>query len=243
MRTDVKVGLGIAGVLVLVGLTLGWRRGHLFDRCFLLLPPVVFLLVSMTSRINIGYRHILPMLPFLLVFGSQVAAWEVKQAWRKWTFAALLLAWYVGGTLRVAPHYLAYFNELVGGPRQGYHYLVDSNLDWGQDLLGLADHVREQGIEEVKLAYFGLVTPEVIRSLGISHQPVKRGEERRPTPGVYAISATRLQGTYRMGLLGKPGEKPFHWLRKLEPETVIGYTIFVYRVTEADVAKLQEQGQ
>lgn len=230
-------------ILVLGALAAGWRRKRLYDGCFLLLPPVVFLLVSMTSHVNIGYRHILPMLPFLLVFGSQVATWEVKRTWQKWVLLAVLLVWYVGGTLRVAPHYLAYFNELVGGPRSGYHYLVDSNLDWGQDLVGLGDYVREHNVEELKLAYFGLTTPDVVRSLGIHDRPIRRREELRPTPGLYAVSATRLQGAYRTELFSEDTEKPFHWLRKLEPEAVIGYSIFVYRVTEADVARLKEQGQ
>ena len=230
-------------ILVGVALACGWTRQNLFDRLFLLLPPLAFLGVSMCSRINIGYRHILPMLPFLLVFGSQLASRPWPAAGRRYARVALLsglLAWHVAGTLRVAPHHLAFFNELVGGPGQGYKYLVDSNLDWGQDLLGLADYLHEQHVDQVKLAYFGLVTPEVIRSLGINFEPVTSREEAEPSPGVYAISATYLQGPYGSGFLGGEGP-PFTWLRRLEPQAVIGYTIFVYRVTDADVAKLEEE--
>ena len=240
--------------LILVGFALvlgrgparGWARRKLFDRLFLLLPPAAFLGASMLSHINIGYRHILPMLPFLLVFGSQVASRPWPTEGRRYARVALLsglLAWHVAGTLRVAPHYLAFFNELVGGPREGYKYLVDSNLDWGQDLVGLADYVREHHIDQVKLAYFGLVTPEVVRSLGINFQPVTRREEVEPPPGVYAISATRLQGAYGSGLFGGEGPLPFARLRRLDPQAVVGYTIFVYQVTDADVARLKEEAR
>jgi hypothetical protein len=231
--------------LILVGFALacGWARRNLFDRLFLLLPPVAVLGVSMSSHINIGYRHILPMVPFLLVFGSQVASRPWATEGRRYARVALvsgLLAWQVAGTLRVAPHHLAFFNELVGGPGQGYKYLVDSNLDWGQDLLGLAGYVREHHVDRVKLAYFGLVTPEVVRSVGINFEPVTSREETEPSAGVYAISATYLQGPYGSGFLGGEGP-PFPWLRQLEPEAVIGYTVFVYRVTDADVARLKEE--
>ncbi len=119
-------------ILAALALVVGWSRRGLFDRLFLLIPPTVFLLVSMTSHINIGYRHVLPMLPFVLVFAGQVGAWQARTRARTWGKRALvgaLVAWCVAGTVRVAPHYLAYFNELVGGPGQGYRYLVDSNLD------------------------------------------------------------------------------------------------------------------
>jgi len=254
-------------ILAALALVVGWSRRNLFDRLFLLIPPTVFLLVSMTSHINIGYRHVLPVLPFLLVYASQLVASsaparrdlsedppERRKRTRRSPYGGwssrmrvfglgALLVWYVVGTVRVAPHYLAYFNELAGGPRQGYRYLVDSNLDWGQDLLGLRDYLREHDIENVKLAYFGSATRDIIRSLGIPYRPITREERRRPAPGVYAVSATRLQGAYGTGAFGSARGAEFAWLKRLEPEAVIGYTIFVYRVTEADVARLKEQRQ
>ncbi len=233
-------------ILAALALVVGWSRRTLFDRLFLLIPATAFLLVSMTSHINIGYRHVLPVLPFVLVFAGQVGAWQARtraRTWGKWALVGALVAWCVAGTVRVAPHYLAYFNELVGGPRRGYRYLVDSNLDWGQDLLGLRDYLRGHNIDQVKLAYFGLATPDIIRSVGIAHEPLTRQEESEPTPGTYAISATRLQGAYGVGILGGATSEPFAWFKRLEPEAVIGYSIFVYWVTEADVARLKEQGQ
>ena len=58
------------------------------------------------------------------------------------------------------PDHLAYFNQVVGGPRQGHHYLVDSNLDWGQDLKRLKAWMEEHKVGSVMLSYFGMTAPE-----------------------------------------------------------------------------------
>ena len=72
-------------------------------------------------------------------------------------------------TLRAAPHYLAYFNAARGGPANGHVYLLDSNLDWGQDILTLRDYMREQKIDTVALAYFGRVDPAIY---GVTYVPL-----------------------------------------------------------------------
>ena len=92
----------------------------------------------------------------------------------------------------------------------------------------------------MKLSYFGLVDADTIRSLGIEHQRVTRRERREPAASVYAVSATVLQGAYGAAVFGDADNEDFAWLKKLEPEAVIGYTIFIYRVTDEDVARLKE---
>jgi hypothetical protein len=49
------------------------------------------------------------------------------------------LLWSIASSLGVYPHSLSYFNELVGGPANGHAHLLDSNIDWGQDLLLLKE--------------------------------------------------------------------------------------------------------
>ncbi len=103
------------------------------------------------------------------------------------------------------PHYEAYFNELVGGPANGQRILVDSNLDWGQDLPALKQLLDDRGLDQVYLSYFGTAPPE---QYGINYRPLPsfprfvKGSEVKafnpytPPPGWYAISATSL----RLGL-------------------------------------------
>jgi len=188
----------------------------------LYIPVAAFFLASFFSFLNIGYRHILPVLPFIFVIISQA----VLRANKRWMQVVLvfLCLWYAIGSARIWPHYLAYFNEIVGGPDNGYKYLVDSNLDWGQDLKNLKTYMDRNGLQTIHLAYFGSAHPDYygIQALPL---PEKQPEDlaSRP-PQVYAISATYLQSGY----LGDT--EAFSWLRAYKPLTKIGYSLFLYRL-------------
>jgi hypothetical protein len=148
---------------------------------------------------------------------------------RSWTAAAArraviaaLLVWLVVGTAKTYPYYVAYFNELTGGPANGFKYLTDSNLDWGQDLKGLGEYLRQRDIAMVRLAYFGSDDP---RRFGINFEPLRPGQ---PVTGYVAVSASVLTGTFHY-----PGcVSAFDWLRPFEPVAKIGYSIFVYRIPD-----------
>jgi len=216
-------------ILLLVAACLSLRhREDLKREYFLLVPMVVFFLASMFSPIDIGYRNILPVLPLAFVYVSKVSALFEAKAVRgrvaQWARLALglLCAWYVISTVALSPHYLAYFNELVGGPGNGYKYLVDSNLDWGQDLKNLKKYMDRAGIPQIYLNYFGTAD---VAYYGIDFLPMP---DRPPAPDAppayYAISATSLQGVYARG------NASAHWLAQYEPVDRIGYSIFVYRL-------------
>ncbi|HKX16464.1 MAG TPA: hypothetical protein VJT33_00435 [bacterium] len=129
-----------------------------------------------------------------------------------------LLAWLVVGTVRTYPSYLAYFNELIGGPGNGYKYLSLADLDWGQGLKDLSTYLRRNGITSVKLAYFGTDNP---RRFGITYVRLLPG---RPATGDLAVSVTSLVGTHA------GCETAFTWLQKYEPRAKIDYSIFVYHI-------------
>jgi hypothetical protein len=141
-----------------------------------------------------------------------------------------LALWYAGGTLSQHPYYLAYFNELDGGPRNGWRLLVDSNLDWGQDLKRLAEWARANHVESLKLSYFGSADPAYYgieaEALPGYTSPHAARITRQILPGdTVAVSATNLQGVYL-----DPEDRPLmEKLRGLQPVARIGYSIFVYR--------------
>jgi hypothetical protein len=117
---------------------------------------------------------------------------------------AVLVAWHAGASLAIRPHYLAYFNPLLGGPARAYESFVDSSLDWGQDLPGLKRwldaHARG---EKVFLSYFGSGSPasEGIRATRLADGFFDlRGREVAPemTGGLYCISATMFQQPYTL---------------------------------------------
>jgi hypothetical protein len=203
------------------------HREQLRKEYFLLVPMAVFFLASMFSPIDIGYRNILPVLPLAFVYVSKVPAYTVGAVrgraapWGR-PAVALLCAWYVIGTVALSPHYLAYFNEFAGGPANGYRYLVDSNLDWGQDLKNLKKHMDGEGIQQVYLNYFGTADPAYY---GVDFLPMPdHPPAADDPPAYYAISATSLQGVYA------GGKTLAHWLAEYQPVGRVGYSIFVYRL-------------
>jgi hypothetical protein len=139
----VKVPCGIWGLLVIVVFRRVWHRNQpatATDEMVLLAPTlVVFLLVSSQTEFNIHLRYVFPSLALMLIFAGQSAT----NLGPKLSLRALLVvagvAFTVGSTFFVYPHQLAYFNELAGGPNEGYKHLAGSSLDWGQDVLLLRD--------------------------------------------------------------------------------------------------------
>ncbi|MDT8306951.1 MAG: hypothetical protein RRC07_13540 [Anaerolineae bacterium] len=235
----VKTPLATLVLLVLSGYLLLRPRARAADRrrtLFLLIPAVVYFAASMQSALNIGYRHLLPILPFLylVIAGAlaRLAAGPARRALR-WVaptgFAALLVT-----TLAIYPHFLSYFNLLGGGPENGYRVLVDSNIDWGQDLIRLRQWMAGHEVERVKLSYFGTADPVYY---GIDYEPLPglpRHAElwwdvpfsaEAPEPGIYAISASNL---WELPL--QEEKYVFPWFRAREPDDRVGYSILIYDV-------------
>jgi hypothetical protein len=201
------------------------RRDHLY----LLIPVVVFFSAAVWSRFNIGLRHILAIYPFLFVWlgGVMAAAWNSKH--RTARGGVLLLGlWLSISSFRIYPDDLAFFNELVGGPAKGYTMLVDSNLDWGQDLKGLKNWMERHDVNKLRFAYFGTVDPFYY---GINAEPApgtslfvwRGGHDHLPSSPYIAISATYLGGLY----LGQ--KDTYAVFRGRTPVANIGYSILIYR--------------
>jgi hypothetical protein len=193
----------------------------------LLALPLLYLAVSLTSGINIGYRHLLPALPFLFVWVARLASQTTRPVLR-WAGAAALVG-YVVVTLALFPWHLAYFNAFAGGTEGGYRYLVDSNLDWGQNWKALKAYVDEEGITEYGLSQYTINDPS---AYDLDYTPLPPWPDAPPVlpqrfappPGVYAISTTQLQGV----VVADP--EMYDYFRHLEPEARIGHALFVYEV-------------
>jgi hypothetical protein len=213
------------------------RRVLSFSELGLLYPAVSLFLIFSVTAVQIGFRYLLPVLPFLFVLLSRLVTYRFMRHKLIVLLFVSVAVWYLFGTLSIYPHYLAYFNELVGGPENGYKYLVDSNLDWGQDLKGLKQYMTEQGIPKIKLSYFGGADPalygidyDYLPSFGLRpSEPDGKWwyeagytEDCDPADGVIAISATNLQGVLLRN------RDCFQWLRSHEPVSKIGYSIFIY---------------
>jgi len=221
----IKTPVATMILLCLAGLWFARRaiQGDWVNEMFLLVPAAVIFAFFSFNHQSIGLRYILPVYPFLFVFAGAATRWLASNKVLT-GFAAALAVWYIAASSYIHPHYLAYFNEFVGGPANGYKYLVDSNLDWGQDLPGLKRYLQEHHISRISLSYFGSDSPS---RYGISYNWLpswileKPGYKREPTRWV-AISATNLQGVYS-------DQDLYAWFRSRQPVAEIGYSIFIYQ--------------
>lgn len=214
----------------LVRLGLRARQGAWVDEAFLLVPALFVLGFFSVNHQSIGLRYVLPILPFLFVLAGEVARAAAGRTLAT-GFVVAMAAWLAVASWSIHPHYLAYFNEAIGGPRNGYRYLVDSNLDWGQDLKGLKRFMDEHGIDEIALSYFGADSPA---RYGIAYRWLPSFVLANPDPegrvapleGWVAVSATNLQGVYF------PDPSVFEGLARRPPDATIGHSIFVYHLED-----------
>jgi hypothetical protein len=155
---------------------------------------------ALTSHLNIGVRHLLPVYPALyLLAGGVVLAFH-----RRWLVPVVtaLALWHAAASLGIRPHYLSYFNPLLGGPAKAHRHFVDSSLDWGQDLPALRQWLATNATgEKTYLSYFGSGSPahEGIRATRLADGYFDlRPRELLPamTGGIYCISATMFQQVY-----------------------------------------------
>lgn len=195
---------------------------------------VFYWLSSVSGNLNIGLRHVLPTFPFIyLAIAWQTKKWFQSKSWLagrpfKVLIVGGLMIWYLAESVLTFPHYLAYFNELAGGPANGYKYVADSNLDWGQDLKRLRDFMEKNNIEKIKLDYFGGGSPRYF--LGDKYEQLDANNPNQ-RHGWIAVSATLLQGGRARAVKGYDRDTTYYrWLNNYEPVAKIGYSIFVYKV-------------
>jgi len=232
-----------AGLLFSVYVTLRRGAGPRWHTVSLLIPPIAYFAISMLAGLNIGHRHLLPAMPFAIIWIAQsLSATHLPtlagSAWRK-AVTVGLVAWYVIGTLSIFPNYLTYFNELAGGPEGGYRYLADSSIDWGQGFYELADYLAQRQRNEnnslppVLLAAFSSVDPawygiDFTPLPPTEHAPVGLSSRFQPDPGVYIISVVPLQGIWMLD------PDTYDWFRHQEPRTRIAHVLNVYEVKATD---------
>jgi len=225
-----------------------WKQEH-FPELAMMLFIALYWYTSLTSNLNIGVRHLLPVLPFVaILIGRGAKSFLIVEpppatsvgaalhsilaiitgASLRAALIGLLVLWVVGAAFLGWPSYLASFNEIAGGPMGGVRWVVDSNLDWGQDLKRLSQFVETRGITHIAVDYFGWTPPEYyIKNAEVVPWSADKG---RPS-GWFAVSAT-----YRQQSCAKPAAGfqqstiGYCFLSSTTPEAVIGHSIFVYRL-------------
>lgn len=242
----VKMTLGFWVLFVLSVFVILWYGKVLADwrdELILIVPALGFLtFVSLQTGFNHHLRYVFPIFPLLFIFVSRVAS--ARMVAHPWVLVVAFVA--LGGSvlscLRVYPHTLSYFNELAGGPENGPAHLLDSNVDWGQDLTFLERwHDAHPDAQPLTIVYFGLYEPATLYP-GWRDQPrFDRAAwmQHGPKPGWFAISVNQLYG-YARGTGNRPNADLalFH---HLQPVARAGYSIYIYHISAADAERLRIQ--
>jgi Dolichyl-phosphate-mannose-protein mannosyltransferase len=190
---------------------------------WLLFVPAMVVFVLICSQTGFGryVRYLLPSLPAMLIFVSQL--WSVSVNWRFAAIRNMLLAWAIFHPLLYYPHHISYFNELAGGPTHGYRYLLDANVDWGQDLIRLKHwHQTHPAARPLYCIHTGFVSPY---DVGIEcGWPPKASLSVQPVlePGWYAVSIHELYQRHDF----------YHYLRDHKPIGRIGYSMLLFHIAD-----------
>lgn len=200
--------------------------------------------LSITGNLNIGFRHLFPILPFAYVLVAKKTFDFLKSIKTEQTLKTAkiiltaIVAWIILEPVIFFPSYISYFNEFAGGPKNGYQYVADSNLDWGQDLKRLRNWVDdyniknpENPVDKINIDYFGGSNPAYY----FGDKFIPWHGEYGYTKGWIAVSATFIQESVHKqkkpaSPAGGPGEKSYQWLLNFRPFARIGDSIFVYYI-------------
>jgi hypothetical protein len=199
--------------------------GWMVEEACLWLPAVVLLAVfSLGSRVCYGIRYLLPVLPLACIYASRLVPWVLSRGRAvRGAGLALLLA-YPTSVLLATPDTISYFNLLAGG--RGDHYLIDSNLDWGQGLKRLRAYLDREHLPGIALAYFGHVDPALY---GIRY---RLPDPRRP--GLAAVSVNFLHGyPYVTDIAGHMVPVPadtYAWIAHHPRRADLGGGLFLFEI-------------
>jgi len=211
-------------IILLSGLAaLFSKKENVMSKALLILPPAAYMLIAMfVNKVNIGIRLIMPVYPFLFV----IAGYSILLARRSKIAIgalALLLLVLAADVLSAYPSHLSYFSRIIGGANNGYKYLGDSNLAWGQDWKRMKNYIEKKGIKEVKLkAAFSYYSNCLYYK--IPYKPLTDEQMMRPDAGYYVIEATELAS-------GK-----VKWADKTKPFSRVGGSLLVYNIGPAGTA-------
>lgn len=171
-----------------------------FDEVFIIIPLAIFLLFNLfLNRLALGLRFFLVIYPLVYILISDII---IRLERKVPIISSVLIIWCFLGTIRITPHYLAYFNEFIGGPQNGYKYLADSNIDWGQENFFIEDYISK-------------ADKKIFKNPGCIY-----------TSGIVAINLNSL-----MGISGNPWQdnsKCYSWIKSYPLIDRVGYTWFIY---------------
>jgi hypothetical protein len=223
---------------------LGWALRRLFrDRewCLLivLVPLTIYALLAMTSRINIGIRHFIPVFPFLFIIGGALFDYLLRVTRGRFLVPVILLVaicWMSFEAVRAYPHYVSYMNQLAWRHPHWY-YLGDSNVEWGDDVREMALYLRARGETRVRAALLDGITfndytvayARTTDHYGIEYVNLLGPDDEQTETRYVAVGASYLNGALLLAMPAPQRMKVLEYRRRT-PEVVFGNSIYLYRI-------------
>ena len=234
----VKNPVALSGILILT--IISWVKRALYrfnlETTLCIWMPIIgfFVYFSFFTHTPIGIRVILPVFPLLFLAAGHLGHEFLMKNRLSKIIVVVLAVGYLIPSVLIFPNYLSYFNLASGGPRNGHRWLIDSNLDWGQDLPVLKEYMERKGIKAIKLGYFGRVDPKIY---GINYTLAQREIEKN----IYAVSVNFLVG--RPYYLLKDNSKElvsadldyFKNYRSAKPVDVVGHTLYIFDFRDGEL--------
>lgn len=216
-----------------------WR-----DELMVLLPAAcIFVLVSSQTGFSRYFRYVLPALPFLFVWVSKIAR-SIELGERPLAFiGGFCLVWSISSSLWVFPHSMSYFNAFAGGPRGGHRYVIDANIDWGQDFWNLRRWLNAHPeANPLQMGYRSYVQPQ---HYNIEYQRPPEGpqdgtdyfatrllaDQVGPRPGWYAMGVHSIYST----------RNQYRYFLEFEPVAMSGYSIYIYHIALEDANRVRRE--
>ncbi len=198
---------------------------------------ILYSYISITGNLNIGFRHLFPILPFIYILiaktifdvGKKILSHQNKMIMLSSLIVLSIIL--ITNTVAAYPNYMSYFNPLAGGPKNGYKLVTDSNADWGQDLRRLQKFLKDHPeIDKIRVDYFGGAD---IRYY-IKDKYISWWDSKRPIePGWYAISTNFLQGS--LYDKEKNFNNSYQWIKKFQPKYQVGTSLLIYHIEMNDI--------
>ncbi len=198
------------------------------ETLFILVPPLAFFAFSLTSKMNIGVRHILPVYAFFTVAAAVGAVW-MSRKFRAFRYALIaILIFHAVAAVRTAPNYIAFANDFFGGTNDSYLIFRDSSVDWGQNYKLVNEYLQRENIADCWFAGFG--NQEIMR-VSQSCRLMPDSRLQRFSTQIFDAAPPVVEGTVLVSVSNLPprGGAEYLPLTETEPIAQIGGTIFVYR--------------
>lgn len=214
--TKITMGMIILIFIRLLATVIGKIAWSIKD-AYLLLPTLILFIMTFRDSTGVGMRYLVPLVPLITMWISAIWAKQLPRALQ--LCAKVALGAHILASIMAYPYYFAYFNEMIGGPKNAYKFFRANDLEWGMELVELGKYVQTNNLNPVKEGLFGSYDYSFY---GIQTIPLQNEDYLIPQPRVYAISVFELDH--------------FIWTYDYEPAHIIGHVIWIYDFRDQEKA-------